>query len=156
MIMKPTYKPHFLSGILAVILSITLYACSKDSAPAVASLVGNWSKSSTGNLSTFEFKSDMTYQSTTFTTDATTGKILGYSFKTTGKYKLIGKALTLYAAIAYANANDSYGTEAELTKTSTPVTEEYTIAVNNSQLQLYFTCPPNANCIASPIVYFKQ
>ncbi|MDB5286327.1 MAG: hypothetical protein JWR05_1276 [Mucilaginibacter sp.] len=153
--MKTIYKPGINISTLIVILVTAFSACKKDNTSHV-NIVGKWSKSESGYLWQYEFRGDLTYQSTAFATDPATSKVLGYRHKSTGQYRLKGEELTLYNITNYSNPN-SYGPETSLIETNGPETETYYKAeVSNGKLSLFFTCGPFENCIASPIVYSKQ
>lgn len=155
--MKNIYKLRIKISTLIVILITAFSACKKDSTLYV-SIIGKWSKSASDNLQQYQFRDDLTYQSTTFATDPATSKILGYSYKSTGKYRLKGEELMLYNITYYSNPNNfSYGSESDLVKTNGPETETYYKAeVSNGNLSLFFSCGPAESCIPSPIVYRKQ
>jgi hypothetical protein len=153
--MKTIYKPGVIISALIVILITAFSACKKDSALNI-SIIGKWSKLANGNLQQYEFRRDSTYQSTLFATNPVTSKVLGYRYKSTGKYRLKGEELTFYNITHYSNPN-SYGPETDLVKTNGPETETYYKAeVSNGKLSLFFICGPAASCIPSPIVYSKQ
>lgn len=139
---------------LSIVITIVFYACSKDASNNV-SIAGKWSKSSTGYLQQYEFKGDMTYQLNAYATDPSTSAVLGYQYKSLGKYKLEGDKLTLSGIKSFYNAS-GYGPETSLTETGSPGSEIYTVKITNNKLELHFTCPPNANCVASPIIYTKM
>jgi hypothetical protein len=155
--MKTIYKPGVIISALIVILITAFSACKKDSTLYV-SIIGKWSKSASGDLQQYEFRRDLTYQMTAFTTDPATSKILGYRYKSIGKYRLKGEELTLYNITRYSNSNSfSYGPETDLVKTNGPETDTYYKAeVSNGNLSLFFSCGPAESCIPSPIVYSKQ
>jgi hypothetical protein len=141
--MKTIYKPGVIISTLIVILITAFSACKKDTTSHV-SIIGKWSKSANGNLQQYEFRRDSTYQSTLFATDPTTSKILGYRYKSIGKYRLKGEELTFYNITHYSNSNSfSYGPETDLVKTNGPETDTYYKAeVSNGNLSLFFSCGP--------------
>ena len=149
------YKPRVISSIIIIILITAFSACKKDSATKV-NIVGKWSKSANADLQQYEFRSNSTYQSAGFTIDPLTSKVLGYRYKSTGKYRLNGQELTLYNNITYSNP-DGYGPETDLVKTNPYKAEiHYRAEVSSGKLSLFFSCGPTENCIPSPIVYSKQ
>ena len=151
------YKPRVIISTLIVILITAFSACKKDSTLYV-SIIGQWSKSANGDLQQYEFRRDLTYQMTAFATDPATSKVLGYRYKSTGKYRLKGEELTFYNITHYSNPNSfSYGPETDLVKTNGSETETYYKAeVSTGKLSLFFSCGPTESCIPSPIVYSKQ
>jgi hypothetical protein len=91
-------------------------------------------------------------------TDSVTKKVIGYRYKSIGKYSVENSELTMYDLANFSNSKNSFGPVEELIPIDGSKTLTYTISLNSwkNKLSLYFTCPLNADCIPSPIIYFKQ
>jgi hypothetical protein len=90
--MKNIYKLGINISTLIVILITAFSACKKDGSLHV-SIIGKWSKSASGNLQQYEFRDDLTYQSTALATDPATSKIFGYRYKKYRQVPLKGRGI---------------------------------------------------------------
>jgi hypothetical protein len=155
--MKKTLTPVWAFGFLTAILLLTFSACKKDAAAGRIDITGKWTKTEFQGVTQYEFKSDHTVEFTVMATDSVTKKLIGYRYKSIGKFSVEGSELKMYDLTNFSNSKNSFGPAEELVPIDGPKTAIYTISLNSdkNKLSLYFTCPPNANCVPSPIVYFK-
>jgi hypothetical protein len=147
-------------GLLAIILLVTFAACKKESSNE-ADISGKWMAKYPNSQLTplYEFKSDHTFEYSLMATDSVTKKNIGVISKTAGNYQIKGEQLNLFNIVYYENKNNQYGPAADLIITTNSVkTENNKIVLDDKKntLSVYFTCPPNANCVPSPIVYYRQ
>ncbi|HEY9197571.1 MAG TPA: hypothetical protein VIM77_14950 [Mucilaginibacter sp.] len=146
-------------GFVAVILVAVFAACKKEAASGEIEITGKWAKVLFKGIQQYEFKNGNQFEFDIIAADSVTKKVLGYSYKYTGTYSIKNNSLTIVNMAAYINSKNSYGPVTELVPVNTPQsTINYTVSLNNkkNKLSLYFTCPPNADCVPSPIVFDKQ
>ncbi len=151
-------------GLLAAVLIFSLSACKKDTSAADTSLTGKWIAKQFGNNSSiiqqYEFKSNDSVEFYAYQIDTVTKKILGYSYKVVGTYTLNNTTLILSNQAVFTNPANSFGPVTALVAAGTEGDATYTTAINKQNnkvvLSLYFTCPPYADCVPSPLIYYKQ
>jgi len=145
-------------SLLAVVLISTFSACKKDAADGSLNITGKWVKTQFQGLQVYEFKSDSTVEYTVLQTDSVTKNIIGYTYKSIGKYSLKNAELKLYDLQNFSNSKNIFGPASELTPVGGAKTVTYTIALNRqkNKLSVFFTCPDGYDCVPSPIVYNKQ
>ncbi|HEY4324301.1 MAG TPA: hypothetical protein VGN20_09950 [Mucilaginibacter sp.] len=146
---------------LAALLILALSTCKKDVSSGDAWIVGKWSNRfliSRDIVQQYQFKSNDSVEFYAFKIDTVTKSIIGYSYRTIGKYKVDGKELTLYGTTSFLNPANGFGSIAQLVKSSGPTTSMFNFSLNDkkNQLSFYFVCPLNADCIASPVIYYKE
>jgi hypothetical protein len=135
-------------GLLAVVLAFTFSACEKD-ASGPLNITGKWAYQQFQGIQQYEFKNGNQVQFDVIATDSVTKKIIGYRFRSIGKYSIKNDSLIMFDLVNYSNSKNSYGPETELTP----------VDGSNSQknkLSLYFTCPFNASCVPSPMIFIRQ
>jgi len=156
--MKKTLTLARTYGFLTALLLLILFACKKDGANGGTDLIGKWAKVEFQGIQQYEFKSDHTVEFTIMATDSVTKKVLGYRYKSVGRYSVENSELKMYDLANFSNSRNTFGPVEELIPIDGPKTLTYTISLNsgNNKLSLYFTCPPNVDCAPSPIIYFKQ
>ena len=159
--MKKSPNLNLVFSLLAVPLILSFAACKKSATGGSIGLTGTWTNKTLGApdiVQLYNFKSNDSVEFYDYKIDTNTGKILGYGYKTIGKYKLENATLTMYNLASFLNPAGGFGPLSQLAPGNGSVTETYTIAIDSQkkQLSLYFTCPPSADCIPSPIIYFRQ
>jgi len=156
--MKRTLTPAWIFGLLTAVLLLTFFACKKDVANVSIDITGKWAQIEFQGMQQYEFKSDHTVEFTIMATDSVTKQVIGYRYKSVGKYSVENSELKMYDLANFSNSKNSFGPVEELVSIDGFKTLTYTISLNSqkNKLSLYFTCPPNANCVPSPMVYFKQ
>lgn len=130
--------------------------CKKNSAQK--SIVGVWTKTFFQGKNQYIFNKNLSFEYDAIETDSVTKAVLGYRYKLVGTYTYANSTLTLNGIQSYSGPNDGYGQPNQLIpSTSKPMVEIYTAQITNAgnTLSLYFTCPPNADCVPSPIVYSR-
>ncbi|QEC76111.1 lipocalin family protein [Mucilaginibacter ginsenosidivorax] len=144
-------------GLLAVVLAFTFSACKKDAGGNI-DITGKWAILQFQGIQQYEFKNGNQFQYDIIATDSVTKKIIGYRFRVTGKYSIKNDSLMMFDQVNYSNSKNSYGPVTELIPVSASKTVAYGLSVNSkkNKLSLYFTCPPNADCVPSPMVFSKQ
>jgi hypothetical protein len=160
-------KLPFAAGIavlLTIIVILSFSACKKDYSAGHINIIGKWTGSykydnTSLRLHMFRFNADSTVEVTVTLTEPASGKLLGYQYKSNGRFHLNGESLKLYQLAAFYNSQDKSAVPPEnLVPLPADTTESYTIKVNNSRTSFYFDyppCPPNASCLAK-ITYNKQ
>jgi len=90
--------------------------------------------------------------------DTVSKSIIGYSYMSLGTYKLENSTLTLNYMVSSSNPAGNFVPVSQLVQGGGPVTSIYTIVLDSQKnmLSLYFTCPPYADCVPSPIIYYRQ
>jgi len=148
-------KPLLLLLII-LFVAITYQGCKKENTQN--SVVGTWAQTRSTVKTQFIFKSDLTFETDVLEIDSVSKTTIGYRYKTVGTYTLQNTTLTLKSTQNYSNPDNSYGPESSLVAVNAQSSDNYTIAFNGQKniLYLYFTCPLNANCVPSPLVYTKQ
>ena len=143
---------------LAAILVFAFSACKKDASSGTVDITGKWAKIQFQGIEQYEFKNNNTFEYNTLATDSVTKKILGYRFRTIGKYRIKKDSLIMLDLVNYSNSKNSFGPATELVPAGSSKTGGYTISLNaqKNKLSLYFTCPFNADCVPSPIIFNKQ
>jgi len=156
--MKKTLTSVRIFSLLVAVLVLTFYACKKDAASGSIDITGKWVKTEFQGLEQYEFKSDHTVEYDVIATDSITKKVIGYRYKSVGKYSVKNSELTMYDLANFSNSKNSFGPAVELVPTDSTKTLAYTISLNNqkNKLSFYFTCPLDADCAPSPIIYYKQ
>ncbi len=140
---------------------MTFSACKKDTSNGSTAIVGKWSNSLVGSkdvIEQYEFKSNDSVVFYTYKIDTVTKGILGYGYRSIGNYKVDKSALTLYNLVNFSNQAGNFVLLSQLVQIGGSTTENYAFELNSqkNQLSFYFTCPANANCLPSPVIYFKQ
>ena len=147
---------------IVLLFGITVfYSCKKDKRNA--SLIGTWEAHYGGNGSQvyadiFVFNADSTFTETRTLKDTVSGKILGYNYYCTGKFRTSGEALTLTASST--KTSKDYGPAGNLTEVVfvTVNIMHYTLIFNSNNNMFYIQTPPcpiNANC-APPLHFYRQ
>jgi hypothetical protein len=157
-IMKKAITRTGTYSLLAILLVLAFSTCKKDAATASGTIIGKWANTYSQQITQYEFKSDSTFEMDVFAKDSVTKNITGYRYKSTGKYTLKNSVLTLYDVSNFSNPNSTFGPITALAPITGAQTSTYTIKIDvqKNQLLFYFICPPNANCIASPIIYYRE
>jgi len=146
---------------LIFVLLFTLPACKKDAANS-DNLVGKWQATipMSAQKSTYEFKSDRTYEHTLHVIDTVTKKDLGIIARETGKYKISNAKLGLYDMLSYLNKDNKPGTIDDLKAIEGLKTYDYDVAITNrNRLTLNHQCGANELCTANyvpPFYYVRQ
>ncbi|HEY9003369.1 MAG TPA: hypothetical protein VIM89_18580 [Mucilaginibacter sp.] len=142
--------------LLTLFVAITYLGCKKENTQA--GILGVWTQTHSTVKMQFVFKSDLTFENDVLEIDSASKSTIGYRYKTVGTYTLQNTTLTLKSTQNYSNPDNSYGPESSLVAVNGQSNDTYTIGFNGQKniLYLYFTCPPNANCVPSPLVYTKQ
>jgi hypothetical protein len=145
--------------LLVCLVALFLFsACKKNGVTLNADLFALWAKTEFQGVDQYTFNRDGTFEYDVFTTDSVTNAILGYRYKTTGRYTTSNMQLMMYNIQNFSNPNGTYGPITALVAVDGPKTATYTFALNNdkTKLSFYFTCPVNADCTPSPLVYDKK
>jgi len=158
--MKKERTLSWIFSLLAVLAVLTFSTCKKDAAGSAA-IIGRWSNSPAGSrdiVEQYEFKSNDSVIFYTYKIDTLTHAILGYGYRSMGNYKIEKSTLTMYNLASFSNSEGNFVPLNQLVQTGGSTTETYTFALNSqkNQLSFYFTCPANADCLPSPLVYIKQ
>lgn len=158
--MKNFFSLTFVGGLLAITLFFIFSGCKKDSSNE-RDITGKWALKypNSRSINLYEFKSNHTFEYSMVTIDSVTKNIIGIASKTVGKYQVKNQQLNFYDKVVYLNQSNQFGSAAELVvNNNSDRTGNYTIAKDdkNNTLSLFFTCPPNADCVPSPMVYYKQ
>jgi hypothetical protein len=145
-------------SLLTILLVLAFSTCKKDATTASGTIIGKWANTYLQQITQYEFKIDSTFEMEVFTKDSVNKNITGYRYKSTGKYTLKNSVLTLYDISNFSNPNSAFGLITALVPVTGAQTSTYTIKIDvqKNQLLFYFTCPLNASCIASPIIYYKE
>jgi hypothetical protein len=156
--MKKTLTLSLVFSLLAVFLVINFSACKKNAASGRIDITGKWVKTEFQGIQQYEFKSDHSVEFDVFATDSVTKAIIGYRYKSVGKYNIKNDTLTMFDLINYSNSKNSFGPLTDLIPINGTTTITYTFSMNNqkTKLSFYFNCPFNADCVPSPIVYARQ
>jgi len=144
-------------SLLAVVLAFTFSACKKDASGTI-DITGKWAQLQFQGIQQYEFKTGNQFQFDVIATDSVTKKVIGYRFRIIGKYRVKNDSLTMFDLASYSNSKNSFGPATELAPIDGSKTIGYTISLNarRNKLLLYFTCPFNASCVPSPMVFDKQ
>ena len=146
-------------SLLTAILLFTVAACKKDNKSAPLDIKGKWALTQFQGIQQYEFKSDQTVEFNVIATDSVTKQIIGYRYKNTGSYTIKNDSLIMFNLKSYTNSKGAYGPATELVPTNAAQTiTGYKVSLNSqkNKLYFYFTCPPNADCVPSPMVFDKQ
>lgn len=145
-------------GFAVLFFLINLIACKKDNSGNNAGITGKWVKTELLTKQQFMFNSNGTVEYDSFATDSATHAVLGYWYKGTGEYTVKNSVLTMHNLVDYTAPNGRYSPLLDLVQQNDTSTVVYTYALEpkKNTLALYFTCPPYANCIPSPIVYTRE
>jgi hypothetical protein len=159
--MKNAITPLQIFSLFAALVILTFSTCKKDTSNGSAAIAGKWSDNvfaSRDVIGQYEFKSDNSVEFLTYKIDTVSNNIIGYGYKSTGSYKIEKSTLTMYNMVNYSNSGGNFVPVDQLVQTGGAATVAYTFALNGqkNQLSFYFTCPANANCIPSPIIYYKE
>ncbi|HAL81246.1 MAG TPA: hypothetical protein DCO83_02605 [Mucilaginibacter sp.] len=159
--MKKSLTLNLVFSLSAILLVFTFTTCKKSSTGGGIAIVGIWTNKAIWAkdiVQQYNFRSNDSVEFYEYKIDTITAKILGYGSKAAGKYKIENSTLTMYNMVSFSNPSNSFGPLIDLVQGSINANEIYTIALNSqkNQLFLYFTCPLNASCIPSPIIYYKQ
>jgi hypothetical protein len=146
--------------LLAALLVLTFSTCKKDTAKGNTSIIGKWSNKVSGHndiIGQYEFKSNDSVVFYTYKIDTVSKSVVGYSYKSAGTYKIENATLTMNM-VSFANTAGNFVPLAQLVQSNGSATSIYTMAINSQKnmLSLYFTCPPYADCIPSPIIYYRE
>ena len=145
----------------AALLVLTFSTCKKDTAKGNTSIIGKWSNKVFNHsdiIGQYEFKTNDSVVFYTYKIDTVSKNILGYSYKSIGTYKIENSTLTLYNMVSFSDPVEGFVPLAQLIQSNGSATSVYTISINSktNTLSLYFTCPPYADCIPSPIIYYRE
>ena len=153
--MKKSLTLSLIFSLLVAFLMLTFFACKKSSTGVNADITGKWVKTYFQNMEQYQFNSDHTVEFDALQTDSVTKVVIGYRYKSVGKYTIKNDSLIMFDLSNYSNSKNSFGPVTDLTPTSGSATVSYAFSLNDQKntLSLYFTCPINADCIPSPIVY---
>ncbi len=156
--MKKLPAPIQTLSLLTVVLLLTFDACKKDTKTTSIDITGKWALTQFQGIQQYEFKSDQTVEFNVIATDSVTKQVIGYRYKSTGSYTIKNDSLMMFNLKSYTNSKSTYGPATELVPTNGLKTDSYKVALNSqkNKLSLYFTCPPNADCVPSPMVFNKQ
>jgi hypothetical protein len=157
--MKNKLTPYKILALVVAILAFGLTSCKKDG--SAQSIVGTWTTMFFGSkdvVNQYQFKSDGSVEFDVYKIDTTTKKATGFETKFVGKYTLNGTTLNITNIEYLVNPTYAFGPLKELVPMGGPATSTNTIAFNaeKNQMSIYFICPPNADCIPSPIIYHRQ
>jgi hypothetical protein len=142
--------------LFVILVTVLFYAsCKKDGGQTP--LTGAWVKNYLQGKTQYVFNTDGSFEIDDFATDSVTQKVLGYRSKSLGNYTLKGANLAITINRYFYFPNNSYGPASQIVLMQTASVQNYTVAFNTQQtiLYLYFTCPPNADCVPSPLIYYK-
>jgi len=159
--MKKALTLNRIFRLSAILLVLTFSACKKNTEKGSTGIIGKWSNkvfNQSDIIGQYEFKSNDSVVFYTYKIDTVSKSIIGYSAKSIGTYKIENATLTMNYKVSYANPAGNFVPISQLDQSSGPFTSVYTIVLDNQKnmLSLYFTCPPNADCIPSPIIYYRQ
>jgi hypothetical protein len=156
--MKKILTRSFTFSLLTAFLIVTFYACKKSANGGNIDITGKWVKTEFQGIQQYQFTSDHTVEFDVLATDSVTKAIIGYRYKSVGKYKIKNDTLTMFDLVNYSNSKNSFGSLTDLVPINGPTTITYTFSLNNqkTKLSFYFNCPFNADCVPSPIVYARQ
>ncbi len=156
--MKKLPAPIQTLSLFAAVLLLAVSACKKDSNKMAIDITGKWTLTQFQGIQQYEFKSDQTVEFNIIATDSVTKQVIGYRYKSTGSYTIKNDSLIMFNLKSYTNSKSTYGPATELVPTNGLKTSSYKVSLNNqkNRLSLYFTCPPNADCVPSPMVFNKQ
>lgn len=158
--MKRKLTQNGMVCLLVLVAVLVLSTCKKDGIGTL-NITGTWYTlpyNSKTIVNQYQFKSDSTFEFTTYKIDSISKKTIGYESKLTGNYNLNKNTLNFTGLQYFVNPTYAFGPASLLTPIDGPVTETYTIALNypKNQLWFYFICPINADCVPSPIIYHKR
>jgi hypothetical protein len=158
--MKKKINLTFVGGLFAITLFFIFSGCKKDSSNEL-DITGKWvlKYPHSQSVTLYEFKSNHTFEYSMVTIDSVTKEVIGIASKTVGKYQVKNQQLNFYDRVVYQNKSNQFGSAAELVvNNNSDRTGNYTIAKDdkNNTLSMFFTCPLNADCVPSPMVYYKQ
>ena len=150
-------KP-FLTLIFAMIAFAVVTGCKKDSSKNNNnnSIVGTWENkqidpNASAHSQNFTFKGDGTFETSSTVSDPVTNQLLGYYYKSTGKYVLNDNELSFTNVVYYGLPNNGSGAvpENQLVVGSQTYNSPYSVGFNakKDSLSMLIHCPPNANCI---------
>jgi hypothetical protein len=157
--MKPFVYLIFMLIALAVITG-----CKKDSSKNNNTpIVGTWENkqiypNASAHSQTFTFNSDGSFVTSATVSDPVTNQLLGYFYKSTGKYVLTGGDLSFTNVVYYGipNNGSSAVPENQLVVGSQTYNSPYSVgfSAKKDSLSLLIHCPPNANCIG--LLWYKK
>ncbi len=144
-------------SLLLAVLAFTFSACKKDASGTI-DVTGKWAILQFQGIQQYEFKNGNQFQYDIIATDSVTKKIIGYRFRVTGKYSVRNDSLVMFDQVNYSNSKNNYGPVTELIPVDGSKTAAYGLSLNGqkNKLSLYFTCPFNADCVPSPMIFVKQ
>ena len=159
--MKTTPIRNVIFSLSAVLLVLTFSTCKKNTAKGSTSIIGKWSNKVSYHsdiIGQYEFKSNDSVVFYNYKIDTVSKSIIGYSYMSLGTYKLENSTLTLNYMVSSSNPAGNFVPVSQLVQGGGPVTSIYTIVLDSQKnmLSLYFTCPPYADCVPSPIIYYRQ
>ncbi|HEY2582214.1 MAG TPA: hypothetical protein VGI43_10410 [Mucilaginibacter sp.] len=159
--MKKTFFVNIIFCFSAALLILVFSTCKKSAVEINADIYGKWSNNflgAPGVVTQYRFKSIDSVEYFVSKIDTVTQNTIGYSSRTIGKFKIENATLTMYNLQTFTNPANTFGTLAQLVPGSGPAVLTYSISINDQKKQLlvYFTCPANANCVSSPLVYYKE
>lgn len=157
-------KP-FVALIFGLIAFAVIASCKKDSSKNSNnnSLVGTWENkqiypNASAHSETYTFNGDGTFETSSTVSDAVTNQLLGYFYKSTGKYVLSGDELSFTNVVYYGipNNGSSAVPENQLVLGSQTYNNPYSVGYNakKDSLSLLIHCPPNASCIG--LLWYKK
>jgi len=160
-----SFKPRRLIVVCVLVAIASCFsACKKDS-NFKPDITGTWNHDTklTGNIQreAYLFNSDSTVLFTRAILD-TTGKLLGYNYKLTGKFHFDGTTMNLYQLITYEDLDVTplaYTTLQALVPQQAVTMQSFTVKFNSTYTTfniIYPPCPPNANCIILSPLYVRQ
>ncbi len=163
--MKKIYLTHLFAACFIVILLANVAACKKDDLRA--NLIGTWNLDrKNGDIisrESYQFNNDGTFLLLNTALD-TTGKVLGYYHKKSGKFSHSGTALYLYELTYWYRPDGTpapYYTALQnlvLSTLNAPTTTNMTVefSADKRSVKIVGSCfGPNVLCIV-PMPYIKQ
>jgi hypothetical protein len=148
-------------SLLTILMVLTFSTCKKDNSNGSGTITGKWMHNFIGNrdvIQQYEFKTNDSVVFYTYKIDTLTNVVLGYSYRSMGNYKIERSTLTIYNLVNFSDPAGNYVPLNQLVQGGGSTNETYTFALNaqKNQLSFYFSCPADASCLPSPIIYFKQ
>ncbi|WP_295716657.1 hypothetical protein [Mucilaginibacter sp.] len=133
---------------LATILVFAFSACKKDVSSGTVDITGKWAKTGFQGIDQYEFKNDYTVEYNALATDSVTKKIIGYRFRTKGKYSIKKDSLIMFDLANYSNSKHTFGPASELCPLMAP--KELVIPYHSTRrkINFYFTSPVRLMLIA--------
>ena len=142
--------------LIAITVVAGFYACQKDRNMQVT-IIGNWANTfryAKAQLytQTYTFNADSTMLFSSAVVDSASGNVLGYEYRSNGKFRLNGDQLKLYQLAIYENLSQTamYSPLTQLTLIKADTVQTITINISSDGNTFHFVfppCGPSANCI---------